>query len=314
VSDLVECTCAHCGKQFRAVPMPQHRVMCGDSTDPAAVALLMTGERASLVACDPPYGVAYDGNPHRRQVSPTQHGGGIVYDPIENDDLSGEDLERFLRAAFCVAAAHTTEEAAWYVWHASRTRPCFLAALAAAGVTVHQEIVWVKEGFQFGRADYHWQHEPCLYGWRERHTFLGERNQSTVWQIARHSEHQHPTTKPTELWRIPIRNHLQPGEIVLDLFLGSGPAVIAAQQLGCRAMGMELSPAYCDVAVLRWQTLTGKQAVLKATGQTFSQVGAARMAGAAQSFAGASDDLTRPPGPCDQAPAQNAATASPDGE
>ena len=95
MSDSVDCTCGHCGKQFRAVPMPQHRVMCGDSTDPAAVGLLMAGERASLVACDPPYGVAYDGNQHRRQVSPTQHGGGIVYDPIENDDLAGEDLERF---------------------------------------------------------------------------------------------------------------------------------------------------------------------------------------------------------------------------
>ena len=147
-------------------------------------------------------------------------------------------------------------------------------------MTVHQEIIWVKEGFQFGRSDYHWQHEPCLYGWRERHTFRGERNQSTVWQVGRQSEHQHPTTKPTELWRISIRNHLQPGQIVLDLFLGSGTAVVAAQQLGCRAMGMELSPAYCDVAVLRWQMLTGKQAVLKATGQSFSLAGAARMAAA----------------------------------
>ena len=144
---------------------------------------------------------------------------------------------------------------------------------------VHQEIVWAKESFQFSRSDYHWQHEPCLYGWRERHTFLGERNQSTVWQIARQSEHRHPTTKPTELWRIPIRNHLAPGGIVLDLFLGSGPAVIAAQQLGCRAFGMELSPAYVDVSVLRWQALTGKEAVLEATGRSFSEAAADRNAG-----------------------------------
>jgi len=270
VSDLVECTCQHCGKRFRAIPKPQHRVMCGDSTDPVALAALMAGEQARLLSCDPPYGVAYDGNQHRRTVSPTQHGGGVIYDAIANDDLDGDALQRFLTAAFCAAVAHTTEEAAWYVWHASRTRPHFLAALAAAGVTVHQEIIWVKEGFQFGRADYHWQHEPCLYGWRERHTFLGERNQSTVWQIPRHSEHEHPTTKPVALWAIPMRNHLQPGEIALDLFLGSGTAVIAAQQAGCRAFALELSPAYVDVSVRRWQTLTGKQPMLEATGQSFS--------------------------------------------
>ena len=276
MSDLAECTCAHCGKQFRAVPMPQHRVMCGDSTDAAAVAAVMAGERASLVACDPPYGVAYDGNQHRREVSPTQHGGGLIYDPIENDDLDGEALQRFLTAAFGAAAVHTSDDAAWYIWHASRTRPHFLAALAAAGVTIHQEIVWVKEGFQFGRADYHWQHEPCLYGWRERHTFLGERNQSTVWQIPRHTAHEHPTTKPVALWAIPMRNHLQPGEIALDLFLGSGTAVLAAQQAGCRAFALELSPAYVDVAVRRWSGLTDREPILEATGQPFGEVASAR--------------------------------------
>jgi hypothetical protein len=92
---------------------------------------------------------------------------------------------------------------------ASITRPAFLAALRSVGVEVHQEICWVKEGFQFGRADYHWQHESCLYGWRERHTFLGERNQSTVWQIPRQTDHEHPTTKPTALWEIPMPNHLR---------------------------------------------------------------------------------------------------------
>jgi len=274
MSDVVECTCGHCGKRFTAVPTPQHRIMCADSTDPAAVETLMAGEKAGLIATDPPYGVSYDGNAHRRE-----HGGGRVYDPIANDDLEGPALEAFLTAAFRAAAACTTEGAAWYVWHASITRPAFLAALASVGVAIHQEIVWAKESFQFSRSDYHWQHEPCLYGWRERHTFLGERNQSTVWQIARQSEHQHPTTKPTELWRIPVRNHLQPGDIVLDLFLGSGPAIIAAQQLGCRAFGIELSQAYVDVCVLRWQTLTGKEAILAGDGRAFGEVAADRNAG-----------------------------------
>jgi len=276
MSDALECTCQHCGKRFEAVPRPQHRVMCGDSTDPGTVGALMAGEKAGLLASDPPYNVAYDGNRHRRTASPGRNGGGVIYDRIANDDLPSPAFEAFLTQAFGAAADYLAPDAAWYVWHASTTRPSFLAALAAVGVSVHQEIIWVKEGFQLSRSDYHWQHEPCLYGWRERHTFRGERNQSTVWEIARQSEHQHPTTKPTELWRIPIRNHLPPGEIVLDLFLGSGTAIIAAEQLGRRGFGMELSPAYVDVSVLRWQTLTGKEAVLEATGQSFSAAAQAR--------------------------------------
>lgn len=239
----------------------RHRVLCGDSTDPRHVTRLMAGREAGLLATDPPYGVAYDGNQHRRRVSPTQHGGGIVYQPIENDDLVGSELEAFLRGAFGAAAEHLTPNAAWYVWHASRTRPHFLAALASVGVEVHQEIVWIKEGFQFGRADYHWQHEPCLYGWREGHVFLGPRNQSTVWQISRQSDHEHPTTKPVRLWEIPAENHLALGEIMLDPFLGSGTAVIAAECTGRTAYGLELEPRYCDVILARWESFTGETGV-----------------------------------------------------
>ena len=107
MNGVVECTCEHCGKRFDAVPMPQHRIMCGDSTDPAAVEGLMAGEKADLLASDPPYGVAYDGNAHRRE-----HSGGRVYDPIANDDLEGPALEAFLTAAFRAAAVHTTDDAA----------------------------------------------------------------------------------------------------------------------------------------------------------------------------------------------------------
>lgn len=233
----------------------RHRLMCGDSTHSAAVARLMNGSTAQLLATDPPYGVAYDGNAHR-----PEHSGGISYRAIANDDLDPAALERFLTDAFSAVLPHVADDAAWYVWHASVTRSAFLAALSAVGVTVHQEIVWVKEGFQFGRSDYHWQHEPCLYGWRDRHTFLGKRNQSTVWQVQRLSEHQHPTAKPFELWERPIRNHLQPGQIVLDLFAGSGTALIAAERTGAAARAMEIDPRYCDVILARWEQFTGQEA------------------------------------------------------
>jgi len=120
----------------------RHKLMCADATEAEAMAALMAGDVARLVACDPPYGVAFDGNAHRRA-----HSGGIVYRPIVNDDLDPSELEAFLSAAFSAALPHVAEDAAWYVWHASITRPAFLAALSAVGVTVHQEIVWVKESF-----------------------------------------------------------------------------------------------------------------------------------------------------------------------
>ena len=234
----------------------RHRLMCGDSTDPAAVGSLMNGDTAQLLATDPPYGVAYDGNAHRRE-----HSGGIIYRTIANDDLDSAALERFLTDAFSAVVRHVADDAAWYVWHASVTRPAFLAALSAVGVSVHQEIIWVKEGFQFSRSDYHWQHEPCLYGWRDGHVFLGERNQSTVWQVTRQTDHQHPTCKPLELWERPIRNHLEPGQIVLDPFAGSGTAIIAAERAGASARAMEIDRRYCDLILQRVEQFTGKGAV-----------------------------------------------------
>jgi len=233
-----------------------HQLMCGDSTNPDDVARLMNGELARLVATDPPYGVSLGlHRPGARHPRGTRHG------PIQNDDLTGEELSSFLGAAFSIAARHTREDASWYVWCASSTRPIFLEALAAAGVAVHQEIVWVKESFQLGHADYHWQHETCLYGWGDRHNFYGGRSQSTVWQVPRDRGGQHPTIKPVELFARPMHNNLQPGELALDMFLGSGTAIIAAERQGRRCYGMEIDPVYCEVAIQRWERYSGKKAV-----------------------------------------------------
>lgn len=232
----------------------RHRLMCGDSTNPDDVAALMAGELAKLVVTDPPYGVGLGLHRGGGSRSRTRHR------PIENDDLTGQALLAFLSAAFSVVAQHTAEDASWYVWHASSTRPIFLQALQVAGVDAHQEIVWVKESFQLGYADYHWQHESCLYGWRERHRFYGGRNQSTVWQVVREREGQHPATKPVELFARPMGNNLKPGELALDMFLGSGTAIIAAEKLLRRCYGMEIDPVYCEVAIQRWERYSGKKA------------------------------------------------------
>jgi DNA modification methylase len=240
----------------------EHRFMCGDSTKVESLDRLMEGKKAALIVTDPPYGVAYDGNQHRRTVSPTQHGGGLVYRPILNDDLEGQKFLDFLCAAFKAAASVSRSDTSWYVWHASATRDLFIEALKSVGVEVHQEIIWVKENFQFGRSDYHWQHEPCLYGWGKKHRFFGERNQSTVWRIDRETDHKHPTQKPVEVFARPILNNSLAGEICLDLFMGFGTAIIAAEQTGRVCYGMEIDPVYVDMAVMRWEQFTGRASTL----------------------------------------------------
>jgi DNA modification methylase len=226
----------------------KHRLMCGDSTSATDMARLMGDSRVPLVITDPPYGI---------NLVPTNR----KHRPIANDDLEGAELQSFLAKAFMRAVAHCTEDCSWYVWHGSTTQRAFVRALERAGVEVHQEIVWVKERFQLGRADYHWQHEPCLYGWGKKHRFRGGRTQSTIWEVTRARNQDHPTTKPVELYTRAMGNHLDLGEPCLDMFLGSGTALIAAEREGCRCFGMEIDPLYCEVAMQRWEAYTGQEAV-----------------------------------------------------
>ena len=242
----------------------RHRLICGDSTDEDIVRRLMGEERAGLMNTDPPYGVSYA---NAERPNP-----GVAKPRVANDELQDDELQGFLEQAFGSAVEFALRKnAAWYLWHAHLTQGYFAAAAAAANVVLHRQIIWVKPVLLLGRGQYHWKHEPCFMGWVKGHqppdygAGNGERNQTTVWELgnvsqAERKEFNHPTPKPVKLFEIPIVKHLEAGEVCYEPFAGSGPQFIAAEQLNRRCFGIELSPAYCDVIVERWQNLTGEKA------------------------------------------------------
>lgn len=247
-----------------------HRLLCGDAGDPATVGRLMGQERAALMATDPPYGVAYQGSDAAAgSVRPLGKGkGGPGWDDVANDDRTGADIQPFLEGVFRAATAGALRpNAAWYLWHAQLTQGFFAAAAAAAAadLLIHRQIVWAKPRLLFGRGDYHWRHELCFYGWVKGHRppFLGNRNQTTVWEIDHETsapDRLHPTQKPVACFDIPIRNHTEPGEIVYEPFSGSGSQIIAAELAERRCFALDLDPRCVDLAVARWEKATNRKA------------------------------------------------------
>lgn len=233
-----------------------HRLICGDSTHEATVSQLFNAEKAALFATDPPYGVAYN----------VETGSSDKYEAIANDESDGPRLQAFLENVFRVAIQHLDPNAAWYLWHAQLTQGFFAAAAAAAAaadVLIHRQIIWVKPSLVLGHGDYHWRHELCFYGWRKgnRAKWLGDRSQTTVWEVGRENDHIHPTQKPVELFLRPYRFHTMPGDIGYEPFAGSGSQIIAAERAERRCFSVELDPRYCDVIIERWQRITGGKAV-----------------------------------------------------
>lgn len=270
------CKCRKCGTEFKAEPVGQHRLLCGDSTSAEDVRRLMGGQKAGLIATDPPYGISYD--------SATLHEHGVSYAKIDGDHHEDEALQAFLEKVFHCALKAILPNAAWYLWHAMLTQGFFAAAAAAAAhVILHRQIIWVKPVLVFGRGQYHWRHELCFMGWVKGHPppNLTGYTDTTVWEVtgvsqAERREFNHSTPKPVELFRRPILKHLQPGEICYEPFAGSGPQFVAAELTGRLCFGLEIDPAYTDVIVARWQNLTQRAATLEGDGRTYAEIKAER--------------------------------------
>ncbi len=227
----------------------EHRILCGDSTDPATLDRLLEHDRPALVLTDPPCGVGIVG---RTRDALT----------IQNDRLSPEETERLVRQTLENAFAKMAAGAAIYVACPAGPNSGFSRALAQSGFEWHQTLIWRKDQFVLGRSDYHYQHEPILYGWKPgKHYFIPDRTRSTVLDIPRpKASREHPTMKPVALWAELMGNSTTPGQAVLDPFLGSGTTVAAAERLGRVAFGIEIDPRYVDVGVRRWEQLTGRKA------------------------------------------------------
>jgi site-specific DNA-methyltransferase (adenine-specific) len=228
----------------------KHRLMCGDSCSTNDMEKLCDGQMVDMWLTDPPYNVAYEG------------GTGLT---IKNDDMGDEQFRQFLRDACVTADIVMKSGAVFYIWYADVETYNFTGAVKDAGWKMSQILIWKKSSLIMGRKDYHFIHEPCLYGWKEgaAHLWASDRKQTTIFEFDKPKKNgEHPTMKPVALFEYQMLNNTKGGDIVLDSFGGSGTTMIAAEKNGRTAYLMELDPKYCDVIVRRWEDFTGKKAEL----------------------------------------------------
>ena len=229
-----------------------NRLMCGDCRANKDVAALMNGRTADMILTDPPYNVNYEG-------------GGEGKLTIQNDSMENDLFLRFLRSVFNVMFAIVKPGGSFYVFHADYEGENFRRAIREAGFKIAQCCIWVKNSLVMGRQDYQWQHEPCLYGWKPgtAHFWNADRKQTTVWNFDKPKANRiHPTMKPIALMAYPITNSTKNGDIVVDLFSGSGSTIMACQQTDRIGYGMEIDPKYVAATVRRFMVMFPQQPVL----------------------------------------------------
>ena len=264
----------------------EHRLLCGDSTKTEDVARVMAGERAALMFTDPPYLVDYDGGNHPqtwgkdgRAITPeekTRH-----WDDYTDPAQASTFFHDFLIAAY---EAALVPEAAVYQCFGMMRADLVYGAWRSAGLLPHQTVIWKKSRPVLGRCWFMYNYEPILAGWRQGHQPSAKppNNEYAVWEIANGEGVEagvagsHPTIKPVELVRRPIGWHTGPGDLIYEPFSGSGTAIVAAELTGRRCFAVELSPAFVDVAIRRWQAFTGTEATLEGDGRTFAEIAAGR--------------------------------------
>jgi DNA modification methylase len=234
----------------------EHTIICGDSQEKAVIAKLWrdSGRPLRMIWCDPPFGVNYG----EKTDWTYQHGGGSKRRPIENDSLKPAELQLLFANALDAAKHQALPGAVVYATVPSVFLKYFIQGLEDAGFSYKHCLIWLKQTFVLSRGDYHYRHEPILYGWLENgpHFFSGDRTHDSVFEIDRPMTSElHPTTKPTELIAKMIANSSRPGEIVYDPFAGSGSTLVAAHQLGRIGYGCEIDPGYIAVVLERLSLL-----------------------------------------------------------
>jgi DNA modification methylase len=306
----------------------EHRLLCGDSCDPAALDRLLGGVPVHLVNTDPPYNVKVEPRSNNAiaaglssfpatksakgaAAAPAMHhqrfdlarsrtkskrtGKMRAKDrPLANDFVSDEAFDGMLAAWFGNIARVLQPGRSFYVWGGYANCANYPPVLKATGLYFSQAIIWVKEHPVLTRKDFMGNHEWCFYGWREGagHQFFGPTNAVDVWAVKKVNPQAmvHLTQKPVELAVRALQYSSRPGENVLDLFGGSGSTLLGAEETGRRSFLMELDPPYCDVIIQRWQEATGKEATLDPSGETFAEMGAARQQTSALGEQGCADD------------------------
>ncbi len=247
----------------------EHRLICGDSTDSDVVNKVMGNNEPILMVTDPPYGVNYDAS-----WRDTAGKGCGSKGKVKNDDQADW---RITYSLFNGSVA--------YIWHSGKHSALVSRNLEDCDYEIISQIIWAKQHFALSRGDYHWKHEACWYAVKKGHShnFKGDRKQTTVWDIANlnafgkskeeDKRTEHSTQKPLECMGRPIQNHTEKGDWIYDPFIGSGTTLIAAEGLGRKCIGIELSPAYCDVIVKRYINFMGKKgvnAIIKKNGEIIS--------------------------------------------
>lgn len=239
-----------------------HRLVCGDSGHLETVQAVMAGKLAQMVWTDPPYNVALGHETPEEAKARNRRTDGLT---VMNDKMSDEDFRKFLTSVFTMMESVTLAGGAIYVAHADSEGYNFRGACRDAGWLIKQCLIWKKSSLVMGRQDFHWIHEPILYGWKPgaSHSWFNDRKQTTVLEFAKPSRSgSHPTMKPVELVEYCVGNNSRVGDIVFDAFGGSGTTLIACEKLERRCRMVELDPGYCDVIISRWEQYTGRTAKL----------------------------------------------------